>query len=153
MRLGRHFRFANLTTANRLDAKIRPYIVAWNYLEDRFYTILIAVWTYLMHWFGALSLRLQRISKGSAPKFLKLIALLLSFPFFKVSHFFFKRAYILNHIRLRRLCVEDFFLKFYDRRIATGGVTDVLQSLRNIERGLKDADAFSKGYTTHDFRS
>jgi hypothetical protein len=53
----------------------------------------------------------------------------------------FKIAYRLNQFRLRRLCGEDFFLKFYDRRIATGSVVDILKSLRNIESGLNGTQA------------
>jgi len=47
----------------------------------------------------------------------------------------------------RRLCSDDFFLKFYHRRVANGGVIDVLQSLRNIERGLQAADASNSSPT------
>jgi hypothetical protein len=54
---------------------------------------------------------------------------------------FFKIVCTFNQGRLRLLCGEDFFLKFYDRRIATGSVVDILQSLRDIERGLERANS------------
>jgi hypothetical protein len=44
------------------------------------------------------------------------------------ENLFFKLACFFNQCRLRLLCVEDFFLEFYNRRIASGGVIDVLQS-------------------------
>src|SRR5947208_1193347 len=51
---------------------------------------------------------------------------------------------------LRRLCSDDFFLKFYHRRVANGGVIDVLQSfyvaaLLNLMRSEADAEMFWVG--------
>ena len=63
-------------------------------------------------------------------------SLLLSIPFFKASHFFFKFTYTINQRRLRLLRGQDFFLKFYDRGIATGSIINILQSLRNIKSGF-----------------
>ncbi len=50
----------------------------------------------------------------------------------------------------RRLCSDDFFLKFYHRRVANGGVIDVLQSfyvaaLLNLMRSEADAEMFWVG--------
>jgi hypothetical protein len=39
---------------------------------------------------------------------------------------------------------KDHFLKFYDRSVANGSVVDVLQSLRDIKRGLEEAEASDK---------
>jgi hypothetical protein len=39
------------------------------------------------------------------------------------------------------VAVSNFFLEFYDRRVATGSVVNILQSLRYIERGLEGADS------------
>ena len=84
---------------------------------------------------------LQGISKGIPSEVGQSIPLLLSFPLFKASHFFFKVVYALNQRRLRLLCGEDAFLKFYNRRVATGDIVDILQSLRYIEGGLECAKA------------
>lgn len=94
-----------------------------------------------MNWLAFCCVGLQFVSKRVPTKILKLVALLLSIPCFKASHFCFKFVYALNQRRLRRLCSEDFFLKFYNRRVAIGGVVHILQSLRNIESGLKAAEA------------
>lgn len=71
----------------------------------------------------------------------ELIAGLVCIPCFKASHLFFKLAYSINQARLRRLRGQDFFLQFYNRRVATGSIVNVLQSLRDIERGLDGAQA------------
>ena len=104
-------------------------------------TPLIAGSTYLMRRFSTCFTLLKNTSERSSSKVLQFVALLLSFPFFHLSHFCFKLAYALNQRRMRRICGEDFFLKFYDRRVANGSVIDVLQSLRHIERGIKNAES------------
>ena len=120
-------------------------------LKYRFDATLITTCTYAMKRFGRLSIWFQRIGQRCAAtsQLLQLIALLLSIPCFKASHFFFKLAYAVQQRRLRLACNEDFFLKFYDRRIASGSIVNVLQSLREIERGLKGAQA-SKNFPHHD---
>src|SRR3977135_2634633 len=62
-------------------------------LEKRFLAFRKAVWAKPMRWFGSACLRLQDASHGSGPNGFKLIALLLSVPCFKASHFCFKRVY------------------------------------------------------------
>ena len=54
-----------------------------------------------MRWFGRLCIRLQNIGKGAESNPLKLVPLLLSFPCFEASHFFFKLAYTLQERQLR----------------------------------------------------
>src|SRR6266550_5207234 len=76
-------------------------------LEYRLIPLLIAICTYPMNWIGAACIRFQNISKGARPHFLQVIALLLSFPCFEVSHLLFKFAYLLQKRRallLRRKC-------------------------------------------------
>lgn len=111
----------------------------WRALEGRFLMLLIA--------FGTKSMR--RLSMchhwliGKAPNsgyLTQFIALLLSFPCFKASHFFFKIVYALQQRRLRNLCPEDFFLQFYDCAIPNGGVVNILQTLRHIKHGLEGAE-------------
>src|SRR3990167_7569400 len=114
--------------------------------------ILIAGGTQAMRWFSACFLWLKFVGERSPSKILKLVALFLSFPCFKCSHFCFKLVYALNQRRLRGLASEDFFLEFYDCRIATGCVVNILQSLREIEGGLKRAEA-SNRFTYHDVSS
>src|ERR1700730_1631984 len=129
-------------------SKLHTYVRSRHYLENRWFMICIAGSTYLMRWFGALGLRFQDIGKRPRSDRLQFVALLLSIPCFKVSHAFFKFAYRLNQFHLRRLCGEDFFLKFYDRSIATGSVVDILKSLRDIKSGLDSAHA-SEYFSDH----
>ena len=110
--------------------------------------MLVAICTYVMRWFASAFFFFKRIGETSRFQLVKLVAFLFSVPCFKISHLFFKFTYHLNQFRLRRLCGEDFFLKFYDRRVAAGGVVDILQSLRNIESGLNGAHA-SKYLSDH----
>ena len=63
-----------------------------------------------MRWLGALSLWFQGISKKSVAHCFQLVALLLSIPCFKASHFFFKIVYSLQQRRLRELGGEGFVL-------------------------------------------
>ena len=102
----------------------------------------------MMRWFSLCHLWLQCVHMNTGWQSLKLVTLLLCFPSFKCSYFFFKIAYSLNQRRLLRLCGEDFFLEFYGHRVASGGITNVLQSLRKIEHGLERAQA-SKHFTDH----
>lgn len=104
------------------------------------FPFLEAVCTYWMRRFAALSLWLQEPS-DSVPEFLLFIPICLSIPFFKVSHLFFKLAYSIQQCYLRLSCSEQFFLKFYDRPVASGDVADILKSLYNIKRGLDGAQA------------
>jgi hypothetical protein len=139
----------------RTDRAFKDFLVASGNasgkLQYRFEAALITGCTYAMKFFGRLSVRFQNVSErwAATHRGLQFIALLLNIPCFKASHFFFKVAYAIQQRRLRLACGEDLFLKFYDRRIATGGVVDVLQSLRNIERGLKGAEA-SENFPHHD---
>jgi len=94
-----------------------------------------------MHRFSAAHRFLYGIANDSRSDLYKLIALLVCFPTFKLSHASFKLAYRLNQIRLRRLCGENFFLQFYDRPVAEGSITDITQSLRHIKRGLDGAES------------
>ena len=72
-------------------------------MEERFSPSLVAMLAYPMRWFGSLARFFQRIHKTSRPRGHQLIALLLSFPCFYASDFFFQIAYLLNHRRLLRL--------------------------------------------------
>jgi hypothetical protein len=117
-------------------------------LENRFMPVLITVRAYAMRGFALSFLRLQVVSECSATIVGQLVPLLLFFPGFEASHFFFKLAYPLNQRHLRLLCGEDFFLEFYDRRIASGGIVNVLQALCNIKCGLDGAKA-SENFTHH----
>jgi hypothetical protein len=121
-------------------AERHPRLIARHFRKERLLAARIAVWTKLMLGFAALHLWLQHVSE-SMPERFQFVPLLLSIPCFKASHFFFKLAYALGQLRLHRLCGELFFLQFYDRRVATGSVVNVLQSLRYIERGLEGADS------------
>jgi len=77
--------------------------VAFERIEDRLSSILVALCAYPMRWFGAAATRLQSIQKSSLPWGYQLVALFLFFPCFYASDFFFKIAYLLNHRRLMRL--------------------------------------------------
>src|SRR5580704_1427428 len=113
-------------------------------LQYRFEALLIAVCTEAMGWFSVLHAFFRDISEKALPKVLKFIALLICAPCFKVSHFYFKCAFGLQQRRLRRLCDEDFFLKFYDCPIASGRFVDTLKSLGHIKCGLDGAQSSNR---------
>jgi hypothetical protein len=109
---------------------------------------LITVCTYAMQGFALCFLRLQGVSERSAAIVGQLVSLLLSFPSFKASDFSFKLAYPLNQRHLLLLGSEYFFLEFYDGRIASGRIVNVLQAFRKIKCGLDGAKA-SEDFSNH----
>src|SRR5262249_9795541 len=72
-------------------------------LQDRLAAVAIAVCTYVMLWVGAAHVFLNRISRHAPSDLGKLVALLLCFPCFEISNFFFKLAYLFQQRRLRRI--------------------------------------------------
>jgi hypothetical protein len=110
-------------------------------LEIRLLAISATVCTDAVKWFSMAHRVLYRKSKNPGGDLGKFVALLVSFPIFQASHFFFKIAYRINQRRLRLLRGEDFFLKFYNRRVAKSSVTDILESLRDIKSGLDGAES------------
>src|SRR5579871_1750089 len=78
-------------------------------LEKRFYATLIAAGTYAVKGFGALHRWLHRISERCAAtsQLLQFIALLLTFPCFKLSNFCFKVTFFLQKRHMRRLGFES----------------------------------------------
>ena len=88
-------------------------------LENRLNTALVAVCTKSMAGFAACFRSLHHVSEGSRSTLGQAVALLLSVPCFRASHFFFKLAYALNQRHLLRLCGKDFFVEFYDHRLRT----------------------------------
>ncbi len=105
---------------------------------------LVAIWTYGMLGFGALHGWLHSVSDYAIPKFLQFILLLLSVPCFEISHFCFKRAYLINQARMRRICSDrvalgfhDSSLEFDDLGLEGPGVAQIYHRLCDIEGRLK----------------
>src|SRR4051812_21976666 len=94
-----------------------------------------------MYWFSTRFRFFEFISERTGSVVSKFVALQLAALCFKCGHLLFKVVYALNQRELRLLCREDFFLKFYDRRVPNGGVANILKSLRHVERGLKGTSA------------
>lgn len=126
------------------------------WLENRFSAILIAVCTKIMTLCGRLCLFFQNISKRSSVRFGELIFLLLSIPFFKVSHLFFKGAYLLKQrklVRLGRDCAilggHDYSLQFDDLLPHDGSVVKTYHRLREFGRGLEASKYAGKSCHGH----
>jgi len=106
-----------------------------------------------MRWFGAANRFFYRVSVDPLRgELLKLIALLLSFPCFKINHFFFKLAYASQHrhlIRLGRDCARqggtDLSLHFADLALDKRGIAHTERRLRYIVSVLKSARGGSNG--------
>ena len=104
-------------TSRAPTAKVLSGAYAW--VQDRLDAVLVTLCAYPMWWFGSLTLFLQGVSECPMPNLCKCVPLLLSFPCFYASNFFFQCAYRLGHRRLHRLgrkCAalggQDFSLKF-----------------------------------------
>lgn len=82
---------------------------------------------------------LKNVGDESRSELLKLVAFLLTFPFFELGNLLFKVVYTLQQRRLRRVCSENTFLKFYDSRIPSGRRIHVLHGLRDIHHRLERA--------------
>lgn len=109
-------------------------------IDEGFTPVFVAVCTYLMRKFGRLHAVLQSVAERPVPFVVKFVAILLTFPVFEVSHFFFKLAYSCNQRRLRLMCGEDMFLKLYDCGVPHGRGIHILNGLRNIRDRLERAD-------------
>jgi hypothetical protein len=82
-----------------------------------------------MRWLGLLHGFFQRIGNASGfPRCYQFIALLLCFPCFYASEFFFKRAYFFNHCRLIRI----------GRKCATLGGQNGVLKLNNLSLDIRD---------------
>ena len=73
------------------------------WLQDRALATLVTVWANPMRWFGACGLSLKDIGRRPIPHVAKLVTDFLAIPCFEASNFCFKRAYLLNQRRLRRI--------------------------------------------------
>ena len=120
--------------------------------------MLVAACTNAMHWFSALSLWLHKVSEHSTRYFPKFVALSLSIPCFRLSHFFFKIAYTLQQrklVRLGRKCValggHDYSLQFDDLGLDLGTDLQAYYSLKHLACRLEAAsgDAIAVRSTTH----
>jgi len=96
-----------------------------------------------MRWFGAAFSGLKHVSNSSVPQIFKVVALLLSFPCFKISHFFFKLAYAINQRRallIRRKCavlgIDNRGLEFDHLGIEGLSVAQTYHRLRDIASEL-----------------
>ena len=80
----------------------------------------------MMNGFGSAFFLFYNISQTSRVKFAELVVLLLSFPCFKASNFFFKMAYRLNQRRLFRLRVGQRGLYRKDLLVELDGIFEEL---------------------------
>jgi hypothetical protein len=113
-----------------------PAAVPLRSLKDKFLALLIAGCTYPMRWFGAACVRFQHIGKGPGCNLFELVPLLLSFPCFKASNFFFKIAYRLNQRRLFRLRVQQGFLYGEELLLELDGCFEKLSGIPQTHYGL-----------------
>lgn len=113
-------------------------------MQKRFDTLLIAVCAYLMRRLRTLHAQLCSVDEDTWGQFVKLVALLLSFPCFEAHNFCFKLSYTLMQKRLRilgRECAlmggEDLSLQFEGLRIHERNVTKLHKSLNEVARRLE----------------
>jgi hypothetical protein len=100
--------------------------------------------TNLMNWFAAAHRFLKAISESSVPKIVQFVALLLCFPCFHASHFFFRIAYTLNQRKLIRLSGESAglsgqngILQFNSLALQHGRIPQIYHRLRYIAGRLQ----------------
>ena len=91
------------SVARRANVPAAHAFLAMTELENRAAPIFVAVCTYPMRRFAFAHGVFQRIYSNPGPRSVQFIALLLSFPCFYASYFFFKFAYSINHRRLLKI--------------------------------------------------
>ncbi len=142
------------------QVKIRPAMVASQNpvharnagltLQDRFLSTIEAISTKLMHIFGGARLIFFNISvncrhsAGIGQQIGEYIFLFLSFPCFKISHFFFKIAYLVQQRQLVRLGIkctalggEDYSLQFDNLSLNHRTVAESHKALSDFARSLE----------------
>jgi hypothetical protein len=145
---------ADFSPAVQAEQNIDLPAIAPFFLEDRLAPILETVCAKQMRWFGRACLFFQRVSPSFSPERVwgshigELIFLFLSIPCFKLSHFFFKITYLLQHRRLSRLgryCArlggQDFSLEFPDLSSEDRSVLGIYQRLRDIKSRLQRSES------------
>lgn len=90
---------------------------------------------------------LYSISRHSRNDFLKLIALLLCIPCFKLGKLCFETAYVINERHLRRLGFQNLSLKRERNLVTSGSVVNILEASRRIQHRLEDGNS---GYSFSD---
>jgi hypothetical protein len=90
--------------------------------------------------FGRLHALFQRVDK-KAPFLFQYIALLLTFPCFEASHFFFKLAFFFQERRIALAGGENLLLQSDDRAVTSNRLTHAYEILRRIEHRLKPSNA------------
>lgn len=97
-----------------------------------------------VRWFTAAGLWLQRVSVGCRPYGLEFVPLLLCFPAFYASDFFFKLAYAVGQFELRRLgrkrCLlggEDYSVDFRDLPLKQRSIAKTYCALRDFSERIE----------------
>ncbi len=102
-----------------------------------------------MRWFGGLGVIFHSIAKSTNINLLEFIALLFTFPCFKISNLFFEIAYALNQRRAllinrknRALGIHDFRLQFEPLLLKGRSTAQSYHRLKNILASLeRDKDS------------
>lgn len=125
-------------------------------LKQRFAPLPVAVWANHVRWFGALGLRFQRVSERPSTNFLKLIALLLAFPRFKVSNVLFEGAFLLKQRDLLALGREsallsgqNYGLEFNDFALNLGHIAKLQKTAREVACHFQARDCCSDCQIDH----
>src|SRR5580700_3173672 len=113
-------------------------------VEDRFLALLKAVCAKPMPGLAVLHAWLRRVGERADNNFLKLVALLLSFPVFEAHNLLFKAVYAINvrrmrlaSVRKRLLGVEDVALQPYLDLIDLGFPGNSVEALRQLQCRLE----------------
>src|ERR1700730_2973974 len=107
-------------------------------LDDRFLAFLVALCTKVMDGFASSFIFFKRIEEHSRIVPLQFIALLICFPDFHASNFFFKIVYRPNQLRLFRLDLEQGGLRRSDLAIQLDRLFEELRRVPQTDQSLSD---------------
>jgi hypothetical protein len=138
--------------ADMAHRNVTPARNAGLVLQYGFFSLLETACTNIMRRFSGSCLFFQRVSECPAPNLFKLIALLLSFPCFEISHLFFKFAYAFQHRRALILCrkrgivsVDQLGLEFQKLPLKRRSIAETYHSLRDILSRLESRQRMGNG--------
>ena len=134
----------NFTFAARAH-KHAKIVLSSAWLKDHSGAVLVALCAYPMRWFGTAHAFFKSVHNSqSVPNTLKLVSLLLCFPCFHASDFFFKLAYFINHrrlIRIGRKCAalggQNGALKLNHLSLDFGQRVELEKALRDVTSELE----------------
>lgn len=110
-------------------------------LQDGFDATTVAACTDVVLGLSVAHCLLYSVGNNARHNFLKLIALLLCIPYFKLGNLRFETAYVIYERHLRRLGFQNLSLERERNLVTSGSVVNILKASRSIHHRLEDGNS------------